>query len=74
MAGDQSSQRRHEDAASGANVGWAAVSYLIAGMAIWGFVGWLVDRWLNTDGIATAIGCVLGIAGGIYLVVRKLGI
>jgi len=52
----------------------SAVSYLIGGMAVWGFAGWLVDRWLHTGGIATAIGCVLGMAGGIYLVVRKLSI
>ena len=53
--------------------GWTAVSYLIGGMLVWGFVGWLVDRWLHTGGIATAIGVVLGAAGGVYLVVRRLG-
>ena len=37
------------------------------------FVGWLVDRWLHTGGIATAIGAVLGAAGGVYLIVRRLG-
>jgi F0F1-type ATP synthase assembly protein I len=76
MAGDHSPRQRHDDrddAASGANVGWAAVSYLIAGMAFWGFIGWLIDRWQHTGGIATAIGCVLGMAGGIFLVVRRLG-
>ena len=77
MAGDPSSQRRHDaardDAAAGANQGWAAVSSMIAGMAIWGFVGWLIDQWLNTGGIATAIGCVLGVTLGIYLVVKRLG-
>ena len=40
---------------------------------MWGFVGWLVDQWLNLGGIATGIGVVLGMAGGIYLVVRRLG-
>jgi ATP synthase protein I len=70
MADNQSPRR---SGASGANEGWAAVGYLIGGIAIWGFVGWLVDQWLVTGGIATAIGCVLGAVGGIYLVVRKLG-
>jgi F0F1-type ATP synthase assembly protein I len=70
MAGDQSPRR---DEAQGANTGWAALGYLLAGMAVWGFVGWLVDTWLATGGIATAIGIVLGAAGGIYLVVRRLG-
>ena len=54
-------------------MGWAAVSYLVAGMAVWGFVGWLADQWLEWDGIATAIGIVIGMAGAIYLIVRKLG-
>jgi len=54
-------------------MGWAVVGYLLAGMAVWGFVGWLIDRWLHTHGVATAVGAVFGAAGGIYLVVRKLG-
>ncbi len=74
MAGDQTPQKRpDQQAAAGADVGWAAVSYLIGGIAVWGFVGWLVDRWLHTGGIATAVGCVLGAAAGIYLMIRKLG-
>ena len=70
MADNQSSRR---DEAQGANTGWAALGYLLAGMAVWGFLGWLVDRWLGTDGLATGIGAVIGAAGGIYLVVRRLG-
>lgn len=48
-------------------------SYLIGGMLVWGFIGWLVDQWLDTGGIATGIGVVLGMAGGIILVIRRLG-
>jgi ATP synthase protein I len=70
MADDQSPRR---DEAQGANLGWTALGYLLAGMAVWGFLGWLVDRWLETDGIATGVGVVIGTAGGIYLVVRRLG-
>ena len=73
MADDHTPQQRRRDEAAGAQTGWAAVSYLIAGMAVWGFIGWLVDQWLHTGGIATAIGCVFGVALGIYLVVKKLG-
>lgn len=77
MAGDPSPKLRRDDASddayAGANAGWAAVGYLIAGMAVWGFVGWLIDHWLHIHGIATAIGCVLGMVGGIYLVVRRCG-
>ncbi|MFU8852637.1 AtpZ/AtpI family protein [Micromonospora sp. SL1-18] len=75
MAGDQKppSADGPGDVPPGAGQGWTALSYLIAGMLVWGFVGWLVDRWLDTRGIATGIGIVLGMAGGIILVVRKLG-
>lgn len=62
-----------QDHATGSNTGWLAVSYLIAGMAVWGFVGWLIDRWLHTGGAATAVGIVIGAAGGVYLVVRRMG-
>ncbi len=75
MAGDQSPQRpRDEDkAVSGSSQGWMAISYLIGGILVWGFVGWLVDKWLDTGGIATAVGAVLGAAGGVYLLVRRMG-
>ncbi len=55
------------------DLGWTALGYLISGMAFWGFVGWLIDHWLNTRGIAIGVGIILGAAGGIYLAMRKLG-
>jgi len=64
---------KHSGEASGANLGWTVVGYLLSGMAVWGFLGWLVDKWLQWDGIATAIGIIVGMAGAIYLIVRKLG-
>jgi ATP synthase protein I len=74
MAGDQPPQSAggSDDRPSGAGEGWTALAYLIAGMAVWGFIGWLVDQWLDTGGIATGIGVVLGMAGGIFLVIRRL--
>nr|WP_203676810.1 AtpZ/AtpI family protein [Actinoplanes siamensis] len=53
--------------------GMTAVTYLIAGMLVWGGIGWLVDHYVGTPGIFTGIGSVLGIAGGVYLIVRRLG-
>lgn len=50
-----------------------AIGYLITGITVWGFIGWLVDKWLDTGGIAIGIGSVVGAAGGIYLIVRRLG-
>jgi F0F1-type ATP synthase assembly protein I len=49
------------------------VAYLISGICVWGFFGWLVDRWLGSGGIATAIGAIVGAGLGVYLIVRRLG-
>ncbi|MEH0844324.1 MULTISPECIES: AtpZ/AtpI family protein [unclassified Micromonospora] len=75
MAGDQTPRPTGgpDDVPTGAGQGWTALSYLIGGMLVWGFIGWLVDQWLDSGGIATGIGVVLGMAGGIILVVRRLG-
>jgi ATP synthase protein I len=75
MAGDRSPQRPRDDdeAAAGVNQGWTAVSYLIGGILVWGFVGGLIDHWWHTGGIATAVGAVVGAALGVYLIVRRLG-
>lgn len=62
------------DEAAGAGQGWTAVSYLVTGILVWGLIGWLVDQWLGTGGAAAAIGSVVGAAGGVYLIVRRLGV
>ncbi|AYF31972.1 hypothetical protein CSH63_31970 [Micromonospora tulbaghiae] len=75
MTGNQTPQPAGGSGAppSGAGQGWTALAYLVSGMLVWGFIGWLVDQWLDGGGIATAIGILLGTAGGIYLVARRLG-
>ncbi|WP_249714945.1 AtpZ/AtpI family protein [Rhizomonospora bruguierae] len=32
-----------------------------------------MDRWLHTGGITTGVGIVVGVAGGIYLVIKRFG-
>ena len=75
MAGDIPPQRprKDDDIAGGTNKGYLALSYLIGGIVVWGFVGWLIDRYVHTRGIATAIGVVIGAAGGVYLLIRRMG-
>lgn len=51
---------------------WAVVSYLIAGVGFWGFVGWLLDRWLHTSWLVM-IGVFVGFAGAFYLIIRRFG-
>jgi F0F1-type ATP synthase assembly protein I len=62
------------DPGTGAHQAWSTLGYLIAGIGFWGFVGWLVDRWLGLDGVATAVGVLAGAGGAIYLIVRRSGI
>jgi len=54
-------------------MGMTSVSYLLGGMLIWGGIGWLVDHYVGTKGIFAGIGAVIGTAGGVYLIVRRLG-
>lgn len=76
MAGQQPPPESPKDDASeplNTGAGTVAIAYLIAGIVVWGGVGWLVDSWLGTKGIAAGIGAVLGAAAGVYLIVRRLG-
>ena len=44
------------------------ISTLIAGFAVWGGIGWLLDQWWGTR-LMTPIGLIVGMALGIYAVV-----
>jgi F0F1-type ATP synthase assembly protein I len=70
MAGDPKSRRPAPE--EGAGAGWTYLSYLISGMVVWGLIGWAVDAWLDLGGIGIAIGVVVGMALGIYLILRKV--
>jgi ATP synthase protein I len=76
MTGQEPPSKPHGD--DGQNppdtgMGMTAVSYLLGGMLVWGGIGWLVDHYVGTKGIFAGIGAVVGIAGGVYLIVRRLG-
>ncbi|MDG4828791.1 hypothetical protein O7627_05655 [Solwaraspora sp. WMMD1047] len=64
----QSDDRSSEGAAG------AVVGYLIAGIVSWGFLGWLADRFLGLpSGVGIAVGMMIGAAGAIYLIMKRLG-
>jgi F0F1-type ATP synthase assembly protein I len=52
---------------------WAAISTLVAGPAVWGFVGWLADGWFNTTRTCTAVGVVVGFITSLYIVYVRFG-
>jgi F0F1-type ATP synthase assembly protein I len=71
MAGEQSSPKRPQ---SGADVGWAALGYLIAGIGAWGLIGWLIDGWLDVPmHLGLLVGMMIGLAGAVYLIVKRMG-
>ena len=56
----------------GMNLGMRVLSYLISGVALYGFLGWLGDHFLGT-GFLLPIGIVAGAALGCYVVIRRFG-
>lgn len=50
---------------------WQIMSYLIAGVAVYGTLGWLADQWLGTS-FLVGVGIVLGVVLAMYLIWRRL--
>ena len=46
--------------------GWAILSYMIGGMALYGFLGWLAARWTGWP-VLFPIGMLVGLASAIAL-------
>jgi len=49
---------------------WHAFGYLVSGVAFYGVLGWLADRWLGTT-FLVALGIVFGAGCGIYLTFKR---
>jgi ATP synthase protein I len=49
---------------------WAAFGYLVSGVAIYGGLGYLLDRWLGTS-FLVAFGILLGIGLALYVVFKQ---
>jgi ATP synthase protein I len=45
---------------------WHAFGYIVSGVALYGVLGWLADRWLGTT-FLVAVGIILGAGLGIYM-------
>lgn len=56
---------------AGLNQAMRVLSYLIAGVGFYGFLGWLGDRFFDT-GFLLPVGIVLGAGLAIYLIFRYL--
>ena len=45
---------------------WHAFGYVVSGVGVYGFLGWLADRWLGTSGLV-AVGILIGAGLGIFM-------
>jgi F0F1-type ATP synthase assembly protein I len=51
--------------------GWAISAELLTATAVWGGIGWLLDRWLGSDPWLFAVGVLVGFSLGTYLVFKR---
>jgi hypothetical protein len=51
---------------------WSAMSMIISGVLLWGFIGWGFSRWLHSD-VYTGVGIVIGGVLGVLLVYLRYG-
>jgi ATP synthase protein I len=50
--------------------GWAVMSYLIGGMGLYGFIGWLIGRWTHIA-VLFPIGMLLGLGLALALIIFR---
>jgi F0F1-type ATP synthase assembly protein I len=65
--------RDRQDAWEGYGKAWTIIGTLLAGLAVWGGIGFLIDRLAGFRGLFLSIGLVVGAIGGVYLVVVRYG-
>jgi F0F1-type ATP synthase assembly protein I len=61
------------DAWNGMSAAWAVTGTLVAGILVWGGVGYLLDRWLGFHWLFLPIGMLVGVGASIYLVYLRYG-
>ena len=49
---------------------WHAYGLLVSGVFLYGFLGWLADRWLGTT-FLVAIGILFGAGLGLYATIKR---
>jgi F0F1-type ATP synthase assembly protein I len=65
--------RDRQDAWEGYGTAWSIIGTLMAGLAVWGGIGFLIDRLAGFHALFLPIGLVVGAVGGVYLVVIRYG-
>ena len=58
---------------TGEHIAHSAIGSLVGGVLVWGGVGMLLDRWLDTGRVLTAVGVVVGFFIGFAIVYVRFG-
>jgi F0F1-type ATP synthase assembly protein I len=58
---------------SGMGTAWNITGTLLAGILVWGGIGFLLDRWLDLRWLFLPIGMVIGVGASIYVVYVRYG-
>lgn len=61
-----------QDVSNSSNAGWSAFGSMIAGMAFYGALGWLIGRWTHIAALFP-IGMLAGVGVGVFAVIYKYG-
>ncbi len=52
---------------------WSILAYLIAGLLIWGGIGYGIDAWIGKHHYGIITGLVLGLGSSLYLAWLRFG-
>jgi ATP synthase protein I len=66
-------RRDPNDGWEGYGTAWSIIGTLLAGLAVWGAIGYGIDRLTGFHALFLPIGLVVGAVGGVYLVVVRYG-
>jgi len=50
---------------------WNSVGEFSAAVIVYGFFGWLIDRWLGTRPVAFVVGLFAGMLLGMYVLTKR---
>ena len=67
------SGRDRGEAWRGANQAWDVIGLLLAGIVVWGGIGWLLDLWFDLQHLFLPIGMVLGVGIAIWMTYLRHG-
>lgn len=72
MKADGAGLPTSDDHRQTADLAWRSVSTLMAGILMYGGIGWLVGKWLGHQSAFTAVGAILGIVLSLYLTYARV--